>query len=158
MITKEDVLSAQDKWGKGVVKIGALRDNRVECEKLANEFLKEMYAFVDGPVLFKPTKCEIEQFRPTQLEALSYFIAGKDRACKEDKGFAINPWTKVRFENTNLILENNRAISMGNYFFTDLNGNEAKVEYTFGYKLISGALKIDVHHSSFPYSIIEATA
>lgn len=25
---------------------------------------------------------------------------------------------------------------MGNYFFTDLEGNEAKVEYTFGYKLI----------------------
>ena len=38
--------------------------------------------------------------------------------------------TKVRFENTGMILDNNRAIAMGNYFFTDLNGNEAKVEYT----------------------------
>ena len=36
-----------------------------------------------------------------------------------------------------------------------LIGNEAKVEYTFGYKLINGNLKIDVHHSSFPYAIIE---
>ena len=51
-----------------------------------------------------------------------------------------------------MILEENRAISMGNYFFTDLDGNEAKVEYTFGYKLIDGALKIDLHHSSFPYT------
>ena len=48
-----------------------------------------------------------------------------------------------------MILEDNRAIAMGNYFFTDLGGNEAKVEYT-GYKLSNGALKIDVHHSSFP--------
>ena len=75
-----------------------------------------------------------------------------DRACNEDKGFAINPWTKVRFENSNLILEENRAIAMGNYFFTDLDGNEAKVEYTFGYKLNNGQLKIDLHHSSFPYN------
>ena len=44
---------------------------------------------------------------------------------------------------------------MGNYFFTDLDGNEAKVEYTFGYKLINGVLKIDVHHSSFPFTISE---
>ena len=42
---------------------------------------------------------------------------------------------------------------MWNYFFTDLDGNEAKVEYTFGYKSINGNLKIDLHHSSFPYSI-----
>jgi len=89
----------------------------------------------------------------SKAEALSYFIAGDDRACNEDKGFAIQPWTKVRFENTDLILEENRAIAMGNYFFTDLSGNEAKVEYTFGYKLVKGALKIDVHHSSFPYKI-----
>jgi len=26
------------------------------------------------------------------------------------------------------------------------------VEYTFGYKLINGELKIDLHHSSFPYN------
>lgn len=155
MITKEQVLEAQSNWGNGVVKIGSLKDNSDECEMFANKFLKELYAFDNGPVLFKPTKCEIEQFRPTKLEALSYFIAGEDRACNEDKGFAINPWIKVRFENSNLILEENRAIAMGNYFFTDLNGNEAKVEYTFGYKLIKRELKIDVHHSSFPYTISE---
>ena len=83
---------------------------------------------------------------------MSYFIAGDERACKEDKGFAIQPWTKVRFENTNFIIENNRAIAMGNYFFADLNGVEAKVEYTFGYKLVEGELRIDLHHSSFPYN------
>ena len=29
--------------------------------------------------------------------------------------------------------------------------NEIKVEYTFGYKLLSGELVIDLHHSSLPY-------
>ena len=58
----------------------------------------------------------------------------------------------MRFENSGFILEEDRALSMGNYFFTDLNGDEAKVEYTFGYKLINGKLKIDLHHSSFPYT------
>lgn len=153
MITQEQVEKIQNIWGDGVVKIGALKHDRKECEKFASEFLDNLYAFDKGKVLFKPTKCEKEQFRPTKSEALSYFISGDDRACDEDKGFAIQPWTKVRFENTGFILEIDRAISMGNYFFTDLDGNEAKVEFTFGYKLIDGNLKIDLHHSSFPYSI-----
>lgn len=151
MITKEQVLEAQEKWGNGVVKIGALKNQRTECESFTSTFLDERYAFDSSLVIFKPTKCEIQQFRPTKAEALSYFIAGDDRACNEDKGFAIQPWTKVRFENAGIILEEERAISMGNYFFTDLDGNEAKVEYTFGYKLINNELKIDLHHSSFPY-------
>lgn len=157
MVTKEQILDAQNQWGNGVVKIGSLKDNRAECEAFANEFLDQRYSFEAGLVLFKPTKCAIEQFRPTKAKALSYFIAGEGRACEEDKGFAIQPWTKVRFENTDFILEDNRAIAMGNYYFTDLDGNEAKVEYTFGYKLVNGELKIDLHHSSFPYNP-EATA
>ena len=152
MITKEQVIEAQNEWGNGVVNIGSLKDNRAECELAAGEFADNLYAFEDGPVLFKPTKCKEEQFRPTKAQAASYFIAGEERACREDNGFAINPWIKVRFENHGFILEEKRAIAMGNYFFTDLEGNEAKVEYTFGYKLIEGLLKIDLHHSSFPYN------
>lgn len=152
MLTEKQVLDAQNEWGQGVVKIGSLKDSRSECESFTNSFLEDLYAFDKGKVIFKPTKCAVEQFRPSKKEALSYFIAGDDRACQEDKGFAIQPWTKVRFENAGIILEDNRAIAMGNYFFTDLDGNEAKVEYTFGYKVVDGKLKIDLHHSSFPYN------
>jgi hypothetical protein len=152
MITKEQVLEAQNEWGAGVVKIGSLKDSRGECEDFTSNFLDNLYSFESGQVLFKPTKCKLEQFRPTKEEAVSYFIAGEGRKCEEDGGFAINPWTKVRFENAGFILEENRAIAMGNYFFTDLNGDEAKVEYTFGYKKVDGKLKIDLHHSSFPYN------
>lgn len=152
MITKKQVEEAQNVWGNGVVKIGSLKDQRSHCESFASEFLDDLYAFELGTVLFKPTKCADKQFRPGKAQALSYFIAGEDRTCLEDKGFAINPWTKVKFENSDFILEDNRAIAMGNYYFTDLDGNEAKVEYTFGYKLVGTDLKIDLHHSSFPYN------
>ncbi|NQX86577.1 MAG: hypothetical protein HRT67_11865 [Flavobacteriaceae bacterium] len=152
MITKTQVQEIQDTWGAGVVKIGSLKHDRQACENYASAFIDELYAYKYAPVLFKPTKCEAEQFRPSKEEALSYFIAGDDRVCNEDKGFAIQPWTKVRFENSNIILEADRAFAMGNYFFTDEQGHEVKVEYTFGYKLIDNQLKIDLHHSSFPYS------
>jgi len=152
MITKEQVIHVQSKWGAGVVKIGALKDDSSNCEQFASQFLDERYFFEGGVVLFKPTKCAAEQFRPTKVEALSYFVAGRNRACEEDSGFAIQPWTKVRFENNGLILEEKRALAMGNYFFTDIHGNETKVEYTFGYKLVEDELKIDLHHSSFPYN------
>lgn len=151
-ITREEVFEAQQIWGEGVVKIGSLKEEREACESFANEFLDEVYAFDLGPINFKPTKCSAQQFRPVKAEALSYFIAGAECACSEDKGFAINPWINVKFENTNIILEKNRAIAMGNYFFTPPDGPTAKVEYTFGYKKVNGKLKIDLHHSSFPYT------
>ena len=85
--------------------------------------------------------------------ALSYFLGGNNSFCSEDDGFAMMPWVNVEFKNSGLIIEENRAIAMGNYFFTDSNNNTVKVEYTFGYQLINGCLKIDLHHSSLPYSV-----
>jgi hypothetical protein len=77
MILKEQVLNAQNEWGSGVVKIGSLKQYIDECNDYTNEFLDKLYSFENGPVLFKPTKCAIEQFRATKVEALSYFIAGE---------------------------------------------------------------------------------
>tara|TARA_Y200000002_G_scaffold128366_1_gene105822 strand:- start:1992 stop:2459 length:468 start_codon:yes stop_codon:yes gene_type:complete len=151
MITRELVEKTQKDWGNGIVTIGTLKDDRTECEKYTNAFVEKLYSFDSGPVLFKPTKCSTQQFRLTKSEAISYFIAGENRKCIEDKGFAIQPWTAVRFENACLILEGNRALAMGNYYFTDLYGNDTKVEYTFGYKFIDSVIKIDLHHSSFPF-------
>lgn len=152
MITRQQVETAQNAWGAGIVSIGQLKDDRAQCVQFTTEFLAKLYAFELGDVLFKPTKCQIEQFRLQQDKALSYFVAGPERACQEDGGFAIAPWTHVRFENAGIILEAERAIAMGNYFFTAVDGTEVKVEYTFGYKLVANELKIDLHHSSFPYN------
>ena len=66
MVTKEQILAAQEEWGAGVVKIGSLKDSRSECEEFTNDFLDKLYAFDLGTVLFKPTKCAVEQFRDIQ--------------------------------------------------------------------------------------------
>ena len=151
MIKIEDVENAQNQWGSGIVKIGQLKDSLKECRMYTLDFINKMYNFQNSSVQFKPTKAAEKQFRNDLKGALSYFIAD-DSDYNEDGGFALNPWTKVEFQNNSIKIYDDIAIAMGNYFFTDLDGNEAKVEYTFGYKLVDGDLRIDLHHSSFPYS------
>ena len=153
MITKSQIHESQRKWGDGIVKIGALKDNQSECLEFTKSFLKTLYDFENSDVLFKPTKAAEEQFRPNFQMALSYFLGGSNSFCSEDEGFAMKPWVDVKFANSGFIIENERAIAMGNYFFTDTSGIVVKVEYTFGYKLIKGNLVIDLHHSSLPFSL-----
>ena len=153
MITKSQIHETQRKWGDGIVKIGALKDNESECLEFTRSFLNSLYDFENNDVLFKPTKAAYEQFRPNFQMALSYFLGGSKSFCLEDEGFAMKPWLDVKFENSGFIIENERAIAMGNYFFTDSGGAVVKVEYTFGYKLRNGSLVIDLHHSSLPFSL-----
>ncbi len=151
MITTQEILEAQNAWGNGVVRLGQLTDEKEPLRLYAESFLNKYYDFKNKDVLFKPTKAAIRQFRPTNEGALSYFIGGNSDY-PEDNGFALQPWTKVRFENAILVMEENRAFAMGNYFFTDVKGQETKVEYTFGYyKDLNGNLRIDLHHSSLPF-------
>ena len=152
MIKEDQIHEAQKKWGNGIVKIGTLKNKKVECVEFTKTFLNELYDFKNKEVLFKPTKAVKEQFRPNSEMALSYFIGGNDSFCAEDDGFAMKPWVDVKFKNSGFIIENHRAIAMGNYFFTDLEGAVVKVEYTFGYTLRNGNLIIDLHHSSLPFS------
>lgn len=145
-ISTAEVEAAQRGWGEGIVKIGKAKDPR----KAALAHLEEFYAFGDGQVLFKPTLASADQFRGTTKEALSYFI-GQDLA--EDKGFALAPYTKVRWENEGIVTDEDSAMAMGNYYFTKTNGKEIKVEYSFGYiKDKDGNLKINLHHSSLPFT------
>lgn len=153
MITKSQIHEAQKKWGDGIVKIGTLKDNESECLEFTKSFLNSLYDFENNDVLFKPTKAAEEQFRPNFQMALSYFLGGSNSFCSEDEGFAMKPWVDVKFTNSGFIIENERAIAMGNYFFTDSSGAVVKVEYTFGYKLRNGHLLIDLHHSSLPFSL-----
>ena len=153
MITKSQIHETQRKWGDGIVKIGAIKDNESECLKFTKSFLNTLYDFENNDILFKPTKAADEQFRPNFQMALSYFLGGSKSFCSEDEGFAMKPWLNVKFVNSGFIIENERAIAMGNYFFTDSSGAVVKVEYTFGYKLRNGSLMIDLHHSSLPFSL-----
>jgi hypothetical protein len=106
-----------------------------------------------GSVLFKPTLAAEKQFRPTFEGALSYFVGGNSNF-SEDHGFAIKPWSHVRWESLGVNIIGNMAIAMGNYYFTVVDtGDIVKVEYSFGYsKNDNGELKIILHGSHLPYS------
>ena len=150
-ITKQEVENAQQIWGQGVIDIGNVFQEGGDYTLRAKEHVDTLYAFGIGTVVFKPTLAAADQFRNDPVGALSYFVAGSDNLA-EDHGFAIKPWTKVRFENCGIILQGDSALAMGNYFFTDLNGDETKVEYSFGYiRDNKGDLRINLHHSSLPY-------
>merc|ERR1719160_366071 len=151
-MTKEMIEAAQKAWGDGIVKIAAAHTSGGDYVQTATDHINTLYAYGKAPVLFKPTLAADEQFRPTFDEALSYFVANND-ACPEDKGFAIKGWTAVRFENVDIITEGSVGMAMGNYFFTTPEGDEAKVEYSFGYMLdADDNVRIILHHSSMPYA------
>jgi hypothetical protein len=115
------------------------------------DFITEMYAYDDGGVLFKPTRAAQVQFRDTQEQSLSYFVGG---SLPEDHGFALRPWSHVRFENHGIRIEGGMALVMGNYYFTDANsGQETKVEFTLGIRRADdGRPVIFLHYSSLPYA------
>ena len=152
MIEEANINDAQRAWGDGIVAIANAHQSGGDYVGIASNHVETLYAYGLTNVLFKPTLASIEQFRPDFESALSYFVASNN-ACPEDKGFAIKGWTNVRFENADIILEDSAALAMGNYFFTSPEGDEVKVEYTFGYIVdSSGSLRIQLHHSSMPAS------
>ena len=152
MVEEADINIAQKAWGDGIVAIARAHLSGEDYVGIARNHVETLYAYGIGTVLFKPTLAAVEQFRPNFESALSYFVASNN-ACPEDKGFAIKGWSNVRFENSDIILRDDSAIAMGNYFFTAPEGDEVKVEYTFGYIVdSSGNLRINLHHSSMPAS------
>lgn len=151
-INENEILIAQENWGNGIVEIGDQYLRNLDYESRAIKHIKDLYAYEFMDVLFKPTKVSKVQFRSTFDEALSYFVA-TNKVCEEDKGFAIEPWLNVRFENSNILLFEKTAIAMGNYFFTNTKSEITKVEYTFGYiKNEDNRILINLHHSSLPYA------
>lgn len=149
-LTVAKVTEMQTAWGDGIVEIGSVFSAGGDYEAAAKAHIEKFYAYGKSDVLFKPTLAASDQFRGTFDEALSYFVGG---IVSEDKGFAIAPYTNVRWENEGTIITGDNAMSMGNYFFTKTDGVEVKVEYTFGIKeMDDGSFKFILHHSSLPYA------
>jgi hypothetical protein len=148
-ITIEDVQAAQQAWGEAVVAIGEAGD---DARRIAKEAALTAYAFDLGPIQFKPTLASETPFRPDLEGTLSYFVAGNP-AYEEDSGFALRPWSNVRFDNDTVKFTDNIAIAMGHYYFTGPDGSETKVEYTKGYvKTPDDRVLIFLQDSSLPYS------
>ena len=151
MITKNQILDAQNKWGNGIVKIGALKDSPKLCFDYTSSFLNDSYDFKNGDVYLSQLKQVNNNL--DQLSKWLFLIFRRQRFfCSEDDGFAMQPWKTVKFENDGMLINGDSAIAMGNYFFTDYSGKTVKVEYTFGYKQRGSNLFINLHHSSIPFS------
>ena len=148
-MTEQDIIKVQNSWSEGIIRMGQIANDRESLKIFVSDFLDRLYNF-DDQVLFKPTKAKDIQFRNDKNSATSYFIAGDDRKCNEDSGFALSNWSKITFENSDIILGEEHALAMGNYTFENDN-TKIKVEFSFGYKKVNDLIKINLHHSSIPY-------
>ena len=143
----------QQSWATGIINIGKAYLEKRDYLSLTKTFLDDLYFFKKKKLLFKPTKACNRPFRTRKNEFISYFI-GHDKVSDEDKGFALEPWKSIEYNNFDYAEFNNILIAMGNYIFTDFKGNKIKAEFSFGYMLDKDEkkLKIIFHHSSLPFN------
>lgn len=158
IITYKEVNAAQQAWCDALVKIGKLKDQGGDYKSFAEQVLSDAYNYDNGKVFFKPTLAYGDQtFRNDKKGALAYFIGG-DPTYPNDKGFALNPWVKARYdnagqENEGIQIYGSVAITMGNVWVTGKDGVELMVDKTWVFKKgKDGILKIIVHKSSLPFS------
>jgi hypothetical protein len=164
VITYDEVNAAQQAWCDALVKIGKLKEEGGDYKAFAEQVLSEAYNYDHGKVFFKPTLAYGEQtFRNDKKGALAYFVGG-DPDYPNDKGFALKPWVKARYDNAG---ENNEgiqiygsvAITMGNVWVTDKDGNEVMVDKTWVFKKgKDGKLRIIVHKSALPFAPNESSS
>lgn len=158
IITYEEVNKAQQDWCDALVKIGKLKEEGGDYKSFAEQVLSDAYNYDYGKVFFKPTLAYGDQtFRNDKKGALAYFIGG-DADYPNDKGFALMPWVKARYDNAGknnegIQIYGSIAITMGNVWVTDKNGKEVMVDKTWVFKKgKDGKLRIIVHKSSLPFS------
>jgi hypothetical protein len=150
-VTKEEIQSALRDWGNGLATIAKTYREKGDYKKVATDFIKRMYNYDHGEVLFKPTLAAQVMFRPTFEGALSYFVGG-DKNFAEDNGFAIKDWREVNFDLAGFITAEDCGMVMGNKLLLDGTGNTTVANFTMGFTRNSkGQLVISLHHSSLPF-------
>jgi len=158
VITHEEVNAAQQAWCDALVKIGKLKEEGGDYKAFAEKVLTDAYNYDSGKVFFKPTLAFGDQtFRNDKKGALAYFVGG-DPAYPNDKGFALKPWVKARYDNAGkknegIQIYGSVAITMGNVWVTDKDGKEVMVDKTWVFKKgKDGKLRIIVHKSALPFA------
>jgi hypothetical protein len=158
IVTYDEVNAAQQAWCDALVKIGQLKEEGGDYKTFAEQVLSEAYNYDHGKVFFKPTLAYGDQtFRNDKNGALAYFIGG-DPAYPSDKGFALTPWVKARYDNAGeknegIQIYGSVAITMGNVWVTGKDGKEVMVDKTWVFKKgKDGKLRIIVHKSALPFS------
>ncbi len=158
IITYNEVYNAQQAWCDALVKIGQLKEEGKDYKGFAEQVLSDAYNYDQGKVFFKPTLAYGDQtFRNDKKGALAYFVGG-DPDYPNDKGFALTPWVKARYDNAGeknegIQIYGSVAITMGNVWVTGKDGKEVMVDKTWVFrKGKDGKLRIIVHKSSLPYN------
>lgn len=157
IITYDEVNAAQQAWCDALVKIGQLKEEGGDYKAFAEKVLSDAYNYDNGKVFFKPTLAFGDQtFRNDKKGALAYFIGG-DPDYPNDKGFALTPWVKARYDNAGadnqgIQIYGSVAITMGNVWVTGKDGKEVMVDKTWVFKKgKDGKLRIIVHKSALPF-------
>jgi len=152
------VNAAQQAWCDALVRIGQLKEEGGDYRAFAEQVLSDAYNYDFGKVFFKPTLAYGDQtFRNDKKGALAYFVGG-DADYPNDKGFALTPWVKARYDNAGannegIQIYGSVAITMGNVWVTNKAGEEVMVDKTWVFKKgKDGKLRIIVHKSSLPYT------
>ena len=158
IITYDEVNAAQQAWCDALVKIGQLKEEGGDYKTFADQVLSSAYNYDNGKVFFKPTLAFGDQtFRNDKKGALAYFVGG-DPDYPNDKGFALTPWVKARYDNAGpnnegIQIYGSVAITMGNVWVTGKDGKEVMVDKTWVFKKgKDGKLRIIVHKSSLPFN------
>lgn len=153
-ITEQELAQAREAWGAGLIAISkAYEDGGIDAARpVAQDVLDGAYGYGLGDVLFKPTLASGDQtFRPTQKGALSYFV-GHDADFPLDGGFGLKGWRAMETVTSASFIQGDVGMWMGWVILTDKDGNQTKVDKSFGYKKdAEGVLRIVLHHSSLPY-------
>ena len=156
-ITEDQVNAAQQAWCDALVKIGKVHKDGGDYKAAASQIIDDLYDYKEGRVFFKPTLAFGKNtFRKTKEGALAYFVGGNPDF-PEDKGFALEPWTKVRYDNAGegnngIQIHGEIALTMGNVYLTGKSGNEVMVDKTFAFRRCAdGKLRLVVHKSALPF-------
>lgn len=158
IVTYDEVNAAQQAWCDALVKIGQIKEEGGDYRAFAEQVLSDAYNYDYGKVFFKPTLAYGDQtFRNDKKGALAYFVGG-DPDYPNDKGFALTPWVKARYDNAGpnnegIQIYGSVAITMGNVWVTGKDGKEVMVDKTWVFKKgKDGKLRIIVHKSSLPFN------
>lgn len=156
-ITEAEVNAAQQAWCDGLVRIGKAYKDGGDYKAVAGQMIDGLYDYAEGKVFFKPTLAFGKNtFRSTREGALAYFVGGNPQF-PDDTGFALKQWVKVRYDNNaaenGIQIHGDIAITMGNVYLTNAEGDEVMVDKTFVFRRCKdGKLRLCVHKSALPFA------
>lgn len=156
-MTEDQVNAAQQAWCDALVKIGKVHKEGGDYKAVAEQLITDLYDYDEGKVFFKPTLAFGKNtFRKSKAGALAYFVGG-NKDFPEDNGFALKPWSKVRYDNAGegnngIQIHGDIALTMGNVYLTGPDGKEIMVDKTFAFRRCKdGKLRLVVHKSALPF-------